>query len=260
MELHADKISKRDDQSGKNDPATKKRSVRRLLHVLYLFMWVLGSCSLPEVPIEEPTETPTALHTATATASSVTATAPSPSPSLTPVLATPTVAVTPDEGLTPTPTEAGTIPPDGVETVENPRFGVQAGTPLGMANIARPDQGCNWMGIGGQVLDLAGMPVYNLVVEVGGRIGETGLLELALTGSEAVFGPGGYAIQIANQPVSSDGTVWMQLFDLAGIAQTRKIYLTTYADCERNLVLVNFSALYASSETTIYLPAVNKEP
>lgn len=233
-----------------------KQGVSFFLRVLLVIAWILGSCSLPDVPIDDEvkTQTPTVTATVVQIIPSATLQAPTQTQEVPPL--TPTI--TPVFELEPTPTQASTIPPDGVEEVENPRFGIQAGTPAGMANITRVEDGCNWMGVGGQVLDHAGMPIVNLVVEVGGKLGEVPILELGITGSEVVFGPGGYAVKISDYPVNSDGTVWVQLFDLGGVPQTKKIYLTTYSNCDRNLILVNFRALLSSTETRVYLPAINQ--
>ena len=237
---------------------SRKRSARALIHLLYVFMWVLGSCSLLENPIDDSIETPTPTAMAKVAATAVTPTAAEPSPTFTTPSSTSTSP--PAVEANPTPTQSNAIPPNGVDQVENPRFGLLAGTPLGMANIARTEEGCNWLGIGGQVLDREGMPVLYLVVEVGGTMGEAHIFELALTGSEVVFGPGGFVVKVADRPIESDGTLWVQVFDLAGVPQTRKIYLTSYSDCARNLILVNFSELHGLTGTTIYFPTINLEP
>lgn len=233
----------------------KGRGVRRIFHLIYLFVWVLGSCSLPEAPVDDGIETPTPSATASAIASEITPTLVHQTPTATLTLSTPTLTQAVE--VNPTPTQANTIPPDGVEIVEAPRFGVQPGTPLGMMNIARLEEGCNWMGIGGQALNQSGLPENNLVAEVGGFLDEVQILELALTGSETVFGPGGYLIKLADRPISSDGSIWIQLFNLSGVPQTKKYFLTTYPDCERNLILINFSELNALSGIKTYLPAIS---
>lgn len=258
-----DMISPITDKSDKAPPLdvrlkmAKGRRVRRIFHLIYLFVWVLGSCSLPEVPVDDRIETPTPSATTSAIASEVTPTLVHQTPTATLTFSTPTPTFTQAVELNPTSTQANTIPPDGVEIVEAPRFGVLPGTPLGMVNIARLEEGCNWMGIGGQALDQSGMPENNLVAEVGGFLDEIQILELALTGSETVFGPGGYLIKLADRPISSDGSIWIQLFNLSGIPQTKKYFLTTYPDCERNLILINFSELNASSGIKTYLPAIS---
>lgn len=233
---------------------------KMLFGFLIMTAWIIGSCSLPEVPIEDGAKTQTTTTTITATTVRVL-----PSETETPRVATQTLAapsstptITTVVEVEPTSTQTNGIPPDGVEDVENPRFGIQPGTPLGMANIVRTEAGCNWMGVGGQVLDQLGMPVVNLIVEVGGELDGTPLLELGIAGGEVVFGPGGYVVTISDRPINSDGTIWIQLFDLSGKPQTKKIYLTTYSNCERNLLLVNFNELYASTSTKVYLPAINK--
>ncbi len=237
---------------------SKKQGVKMLLCLLMIVTWILGACSLPEVPKEDGVRTQTSAATNTATPAQILPSATSEAPKQTLVSPSWTPTITPVMEFEPTPTQAKTIPPDGVEEVENPRYGIQPGTPLGMANIVRVEQGCNWMGVGGQVLDLEGMPVVNLVVEAGGKLGEIPILELGITGGEVVFGPGGYVVKISDYPVGSDGTVWVQLFDLGGVPQTKKTYLTTYSNCEQNLLLVNFSALLISTNARVYMPVINQ--
>ncbi|MCK5430107.1 MAG: hypothetical protein KAI94_11580, partial [Anaerolineales bacterium] len=81
---------------------------------------------------------------------------------------------------------------------------------------------------------------------------------LAITGNTPVFGPGGYLIVLADIPIASDGTLWLQLYDSAGEPQSNKIFLTTYSECERNLLLVNFSESVTISDVQVRLPIIIK--
>lgn len=135
-------------------------------------------------------------------------------------------------------------------------YGLQSGTPATLQNFVNSD-GCNYLGVGGQVLKLNGDAVSGMVVEITGTLSGKNILNLALTGSAQNLGPGGYAIKIGDQPVASSGTLKIQVFDLKGTPQTPLIPIDTYADCNKNFILVNFSEQY-TIKTFILLPVMRK--
>lgn len=95
------------------------------------------------------------------------------------------------------------------------------------------------MGLAGQVFDIKGLPVSGFVLQVGGKLNGKDLSLMALTGGAPLVGPGGYLVTLADRPIESDGSLWIQLYDQAGMPKTGKILLTTYSNCERNLILIN---------------------
>lgn len=95
------------------------------------------------------------------------------------------------------------------------------------------------MGMAGQVFDLGGNPIAGIVVEVGGALDGQPIQQIALTGSSAIVGPGGYVIELSNRPVQSDGTIWFQLLDQDGTPKSARILLTTSGQCEENLIVMN---------------------
>jgi hypothetical protein len=135
-------------------------------------------------------------------------------------------------------------------------YGLQTGTPALLQNFVNTD-GCNYLGVGGQVLKLDGDAVSGLVVEITGTLSGKNILNLALTGNAQNLGPGGYAIKIGDQPVDSSGTLKIQVFDLNGAPQTPLIPIDTFADCNKNFILVNFSEQY-TIKTFILLPVMRK--
>jgi hypothetical protein len=217
-----------------------------------LALWLLSACTLPfpATPTAPPAiETPPAVISATETSApvpSATASAPPATKAVKPAgvqTTIPSATVT----LTASPTPSAT---------PTPRFALQPGSPLGIANFVQPEAGCAWMGVGGQALDVTGLPVSSLVVEVGGSLQGVDVIHLALTGSNPTLGPGGFVIQLGTQPVASQESVWLQIKNLAGIAQTEKIYFPTFAECERNFILINFSELTASIVPRVFLPSI----
>ena len=141
--------------------------------------------------------------------------------------------------------------------IDFPPYILQPGTPVYGPNFLQPELGCNWTGIGGQVFSSDGQPVTSgLVVEVDGSLeGETILL-LTLVGSATGLGPGGFLIDLRDHVVSSQGQVWLQVFDLNGVPQTDPIYFDTRADCNQNLVIMNFTELGSALTVQFYLPLV----
>lgn len=137
----------------------------------------------------------------------------------------------------------------------------QEGTPVSMPNWAHPAEGCNWLGVGGQVFDLNGEPALTLVVEAGGALNGAPVLGLSVTGITSVYGPGGYEIQLGNVPLTTSRQVWVQLKDETGRALSEPIFLDTTASCDQNLILLNFVEQPGPPPTVekhIYLPFIRR--
>lgn len=101
--------------------------------------------------------------------------------------------------------------------------------------------GCNWEGVAGQVFDLAGIPIQNLILHLGGFwAGQTVSAE-KLTGSASQYGPAGYEFLLGTQTLGSTQALWIQMFDSTHKEISARVYLDTYNDCARNLILVNFN-------------------
>jgi hypothetical protein len=101
--------------------------------------------------------------------------------------------------------------------------------------------GCNWTGVAGQVFDLGGIPIQNLILHLEGFwAGKVVLIEV-LSGSASQYGPAGYEFVLGTQPTDSTQTLWIQLYDATHKELSARIYLDTYNDCAKNLILVNFN-------------------
>jgi hypothetical protein len=106
-----------------------------------------------------------------------------------------------------------------------------------------PDVGCSWMGVAGQGIDVTGAPVVGLFVGVGGLLGGKNIGNptlLQMTGLVTAYGDGGYEVKLADQPVDSTGSLWIQIKDQAGLPLSEKIQFYTFEDCERNLIVIHF--------------------
>lgn len=116
----------------------------------------------------------------------------------------------------------------------------QLGSPIWLPNFSHPEAGCDWMGIAGQVFDDEGNASPSLIVEVGGFLDSNPVSLFSLTGITPVYGPGGYEVTISEQAIDSRLTLWVQLLDLEGEPLSTHQYFNTFADCSRNLTLMNF--------------------
>lgn len=178
--------------------------------------------AVPPVNTEVPTATPT-----------------QPQPSAVP----PTATATATQVIPPTATATATKPASPTATataVPSKPYSVQANSPVYLQNFAHLDKGCSWLGVAGQVFDRSGKPVSNLVVSVEGFIGNQTVDGLGLTGLNSPYGPGGYEIVLADQAVDTTRSLFVTLYDLSGNALSLPVIINTYADCSKNLVIVNF--------------------
>jgi hypothetical protein len=107
-------------------------------------------------------------------------------------------------------------------------------------NVINTSIGCGFMGIGGQIFDTNGAPKQGLIIELGGTIQGLAVTGLAVSGTAQSYGPAGYELPIADGPVASSKTLYVQVRDQAGSAVSEPIYFDTFADCEKNLILINF--------------------
>ncbi len=197
-------------------------------------------------PTEEgPTSTATISVTPSKTATQPTSTR-TPSPTLTETFtktatftSTPTNTSTPTKTITPT----ITLTPTLTRTPTQPilPYTIQPSTPAYLQNFAHPEAGCNWMGVAGQVFDRSGKPIPNMVVVVDGVLNNTTVDLIGLTGLNNAYGPGGFEIQLANAVINSSNTLAITLYDLAGSTMTYPFAFSTYADCSKNLILINFN-------------------
>jgi hypothetical protein len=164
-------------------------------------------------------------------------------PTITP---SPTITNTPLPSFTPTEIvdEQVTLTPEAPPEEGFP-FVIQdpPGEPVYIQNIHYPDLGCDWMGLGGQAFALNEAPMKFLTVHLGGTLGGGTLDILTLTGTAPQYGEGGYEFTLADSVITSNDSVWVELLDQAGLPLSDKIKFDTFADCERNQILINFQQI-----------------
>ena len=152
----------------------------------------------------------------------------------------PTFTATTPPTITVQPSVTASLTPTATFTAIPYPYVVQEGCPVYMPNFAHPDAGCNWLGVAGQVFDAEHIGIENLVVIAGGTLAGAPIDIVQMTGSATAYGSGGYELVLSSTVVASEGTLWVQVKDLAGTPLTPKIYLDTHDDCFQNLLLLNF--------------------
>jgi hypothetical protein len=161
------------------------------------------------------------------------------------VVASPTLenpTDTPGEGQPTATLEAGTD--TATPTVDMP-FVLHPGDPVAIPNIAYPELGCNWMGVGGRAFDLSSAAIEEgLFVQLGGTFSNEPVEMLGMIGMVDYYGPGSYEFVLGEELVASTQTLWVQLFDQAMLPLSEQIKFDTFADCDRNLILINFNQVY----------------
>jgi len=156
----------------------------------------------------------------------------------------------PTATLPPTPTFFSLVPSEAATeaaTAEVPAGGMpfvlKGGKFSAMENFAYPEAGCDWMGVAGRVFDLRDSVILGQQVQLGGVLPGApgpGDFSLTLTGLATRYGAGFYEFMLANRPIASNGTLWLQVLDQQGLPMSDKIYFDTYAGCDKNLILVDF--------------------
>lgn len=143
---------------------------------------------------------------------------------------------------TSTPTFTPTFTPTNTATPVIYQFSAQTGSPVYTTNFVHTTEGCNWVGIAGQIFDSNGDPLTNYVVKVSGTYNGASVNILALTGlvTNLPYGPGSYEVVIGSKTLDSTNSLNIQLFDPTGLEASAVIPLTTYASCSKNLTILNF--------------------
>jgi hypothetical protein len=190
------------------------------------------------LPTEEPTlETAaTVAETATLAATATIAATETPTQTALPSsTATPTFTAT---AVPPTATPTFTATPTEVPMT----FAVQTGSPVYMVNFVRTSAGCNWSGVAGQVFDSSGKPLTGYIVKITGTYNSTDVSTVAVTGmvTGTPYGPSSYEVILGTKALASTDLLSIQLFDPSGNVLTAPLRFSTYAECSKNLVIINF--------------------
>jgi hypothetical protein len=233
---------------------TKKLSLTPFWNIMSVLM-LLGTCCIssyvlilltnPQLPVNPfpPPLTSTPIPTATFT------------PRVFPATWTPTSTYSanqPDEVLPSatmhiyfTPTKHASItPPPPIATLHpGPWFGVDGLITAIAATEINPDMGCAWLGIGGVITNTSNQPLFGITVKLTGSLDFTTYDQTTLSGAATQYGEGGYEFYLGGTLIASQGRLSIQLVDDAGQPLSDPISITTYTDCQKNLILVNFEQM-----------------
>ena len=149
---------------------------------------------------------------------------------------------------TPTPTLTPVPPTAAPQTFP---FPVLPGAPLFSPAFLHTDPPCAWMGVAGQVFGIDGKPLAGLAVHISGAAGEQPFDASGLTGAAEGYGPGGYEIQMTDQP--QPGIFWIEIRDSEGQILSQPVSFEMSGSCAQNLAVINF---VQQEEYQLSLPAV----
>jgi hypothetical protein len=165
---------------------------------------------------------------------------------------TPTASITPIPSETPLPSATAALatplnPEDEIlQTITptpkvNSKFPFVLRTdPVGIdASVLYPNRGCRWSGVGGQVVDLQDSPYVGITVQLGGSMQGKYVNEYSLTGTATKYGEAGFEFALADYPFDSESELWVRLINQSNYPLSERIYFDTFADCSRNLIIIN---------------------
>lgn len=155
----------------------------------------------------------------------------------------PTITETPRPTFTPlaSPTFFSLIPPtDTPKPTSTPKAPFGATVNAIESTIIHPDDACNWLGVGGTVVDSNNAPLVFQVVRIVGTLNGKSVAMTNASGVNTEYGPSGFEFKLGTVPVSSNDSLYLQLLDQAGLPLSDNIYIDTFNDCKKNLILVRF--------------------
>jgi hypothetical protein len=108
------------------------------------------------------------------------------------------------------------------------------------SSIIHQENGCNWQGIGGTVVDANNADMLRMTIRLSGKYDGKSKTELTVSSIAPAYGKSGYEFFLGTTPLSSKEELYLQLLDQSGVPLSDNIYIDTFKDCTKNLVLVRF--------------------
>ena len=108
------------------------------------------------------------------------------------------------------------------------------------STIIHPDLACNWTGIGGTVVDASGAPVLYRTLRLTGSFNGKPVDKLTVSGTALDYGQSGFEFVLGNTPLATSKQLTLQLLDQGGLPLADNVYVVTYKDCKKNLLLVRY--------------------
>ncbi len=152
---------------------------------------------------------------------------------------TPTLA--PTITLQPSSTPISLVPPTRTPTpTRTPKAPYSVTVSAIESTIIHPDLDCKWTGIGGTVVDASGAPVLYRTLRLTGSFNGKVIDKLTVSGTALDYGQSGFEFVLGDTPVASDKLLTLQLLDQGGLPLSDNVYIVTYNDCKKNLILVRY--------------------
>jgi hypothetical protein len=174
-----------------------------------------------------------------------------PTATITPIQLDATWTVTPSQAVTETPTLVPTYTLEPSPTpfslvtptitftpTATPKAPFSATVTYIASTIIHQDAACNWQGIGGTVVDASNADMLRMTVSLSGTYNGKTKNELTVSSIAPAYGKSGFEFVLGTVPISSKGDLFLQLLDQSGLPLSDKIYVDTFNDCAKNLVLV----------------------
>lgn len=176
-----------------------------------------------------------------------------PTATLTPIQLDATWTVTPSQVATETPTLLPTYTLEPSATpfslvtptitftpTATPKAPFSATTTYIASTIIHPEAGCDWQGVGGTVVDANNADMLRMTISLIGFYNGKSVNELTVSSIAPAYGKSGFEFVLGTEPISSNDELYLQLLDQSGLPLSGKVYVDTFDDCSKNLVLVRF--------------------
>lgn len=159
----------------------------------------------------------------------------------TPIDVTETPTLLPTFTLEPTSTLLSLVTPSITPTpTKTPKAPFSATVTYIDSTIIYPELGCNWQGVGGTIVDANNADMLRITVRLVGFYNNKTKNDLTVSSIAPAYGKSGYEFFLGTVPISSDGLLYLQILDQAGLPLSDNVYIDTFNDCSKNLVLVRF--------------------
>ncbi len=209
------------------------------LALVGFFVWLFANpAALPFSPLQPGIPTAFVLPSATITPIQLEATW---TPTF--ILGTDTPTLAPTITLQPSNTPISLVPPTKTPSpTATPKAPYVATVSAIDSTIIHPDQGCAWTGIGGTVVDASGAPVLYRTLRLTGSFNGKPIDKLTVSGTALDYGQSGFEFVLGNAPLATSKQLTLQLLDQGGLPLAANLYIVTYNDCKKNLILVRYKA------------------
>jgi len=156
----------------------------------------------------------------------------------------PTITDTPRPSATPyaSPTLVSLITPSKTPTfTATPKAPFSATVTYIASTVFHPEAACNWLGVAGTVVDTKNADMLRMIIRLTGTLNGKRFDDILLmSGTARQYGISGFEGYLGPVPISSNDTLFVRLEDQAGLPLSDNVYIDTFNDCNKNLVLVRF--------------------